>query len=146
MFGDDVLTTILGIFGLLIAFSFVAFIAYRIGLGIDTKIENAALAEEEKRLAALKPAPVQITPMDIELGITDQASKDEAEVAAVKLQSVARGMSARKEVEEMRVEAAKESESAAEAPRRRFRPIVGAVRLIGRLAKLGGGDNAESTA
>jgi len=84
--------------------------------------------------------------MDIELGITDQASKKEAEVAAVKLQSAARGMSARKEVEEMKVEAAKESEAAAEEPRRRFRPIVGAVRLLGRLTKIGGGDNAESTA
>jgi len=149
MFGADVLTTILGIFGLLIAFTFVAFIAYRIGHSYDTKAENAALEEEQKRLAAQRPVP--ITPMDIELGITDQASKKEAEVAAVKLQSAARGMSARKEVEEMKVkesakESAKESEAAAEEPRRRFRPIVGAVRLLGRLTKIGGGDNAESTA
>jgi len=144
MFGADVLTTILGIFGLLIAFTFVAFIVYRIGDSYDTKAENAALEEEQKRLAAQRPVP--ITPMDIELGITDQASKKEAEVAAVKLQSAARGMSARKEVEEMKVEAAKESEAAAEEPRRRFRPIVGAVRLLGRLTKIGGGDNAESTA
>jgi len=145
MFGADVLTTILGIFGLLIAFTFVAFIVYRIGDSYDTKAENAALEEEQKRLAAQRPVP--ITPMDIELGITDQASKKEAEVAAVKLQSAARGMSARKEVEEMKVkESAKESEAAAEEPRRRFRPIVGAVRLLGRLTKIGGGDNAESTA